>query len=191
MVIAILIVIILLLISFIGWLFKELFIIVPKDSELAKGDTPKQVQEPKALNENSIVGLTRSVPLVATSPKPKVAHKAQLPPEEIEDAFLHVEFNAEYIEAVEEAVPEEESTDVIDTQEHIGVNENVEIDRRLCMDYEQISTSIRKIASGEQLNIEDAETLQKLESTGIDAKLKQLLPSYQAVVAERLSQFNY
>ena len=187
MVITILIIVIALLLCFIGWMFKEFFIIVPKGEELIKDIESKPTPEPKTTTSSSIVGITKSVPLVTPPPKPKAVPKAQLPPEEVEDAFLHVEFSTEYVELNEDEIPEEEQTEVVDTEEQIGFEENIKIDRKLCIDYNQMATSVRKVTRGEQLSIEDAEALQKLVGTDIDTKLQQLLPTYQAIVAERLS----
>ena len=192
MVITILIIVIALLLCFIGWMFKEFFIIVPRGEELIKDIESKPIPEPKTTTSSSIVGITKSVPLVAPPPKPKAVPKAQLPPEEVEDAFLHVEFSTEYVEPneeeiPEEEIPEEEQTEVVDTEEQIGLEENIKIDRKLCIDYNQMVTSVRKVTRGEQLSIENAEALQKLVGTDIDTKLQQLLPTYQAIVAERLS----
>ena len=187
MVTLILIIVIILLLCFIGWMFKEFFIIVPRGEELIKDLESKPTPKPKVETRNSIVGVTKSVPLVASPPKPKAVPKAQLPPEEVEDAFLHVEFGTEYTESNDDEMPEDELKEVIDTQEQIGFEDNIKIDRKLCIDYDQMTTSVRKVTRGERLNIEDDETMQKLEGTDIDAKLQQLLPAYRALVAERLS----
>ena len=149
--------------------------------------TPRVPKQDKVETNNSIVGVTKSVPLVASPPKPKALPKAQLPPEEVEDAFLHVEFGTEYTESNDEELPEDELKEVIDTQEQIGFEDNIKIDRKLCIDYDQMTTSVRKVTRGERLDIEDDETMQKLEGTDIDTKLQQLLPAYRALVAERLS----
>ena len=187
MVTLILIIVIILLLCFIGWMFKEFFIIVPRGEELIKVVESKPTPKPKVETRNSIVGVTKSVPLVAPPPKPKALPKAQLPPEEVEDAFFHVEFGTEYTESNDDEIPEDELKEVIDTQEQIGFEDNIKIDRKLCIDYNQMTTSVRKVTRGERLDIEDDETMQKLEGTDIDTALQQLLPAYRALIAERLS----
>ncbi len=150
-----------------------------QEDVLASGDRDL---EPK---ENSIVGASRSVRLYAPPPKPTPKPASQMSNDELDEAFIHTEFSAEYNEQqTQEEHPKEEQAEVITTDYQGGDIVDEHIQQRICVDYEQISSSVRKVARGDTLDIEDSETLQMLEGTDIDAKLKELIHAYHTMIAE-------
>lgn len=161
------------------WCILRVSITPRQENALASGDTDL---EPK---ENSIVGTSRSVRLYAPPPKPTPKPASQMGSDELDEAFIHTEFSAEYSEQLpQEEQPQEEQAEVITTDYQGGDIVDEHIQQRICVDYEQISSSVRKVARGDTLNIEDSETLQMLEGTDIDAKLKELIPAYHTMSAE-------
>lgn len=171
------------------WCILRVSITPRQEDALASGNRDL---EPK---ENSIVGASRSVRLYAPPPKPTPKPASQMGDDELDEAFIHTEFSAEYSEQqTQEEQPQEEQAkeeqaEVITTDYQGGDIVDEHIQQRICVDYEQISSSVRKVARGDTLDIEDSETLQMLEGTDIDAKLKELVPAYQTMSAERLAKY--
>lgn len=183
MVETILLLIIAILLAFIVWLYKEFILISPPSVDERK---PEPTTSPK---RDSIVGSSRSVVLKPPPPKPKKKHPAQMPPEEVERAFLDNDFEEEHDDTSPiNDIPEEERTEVVDTERRVENSEDVKLQRSICLDYEQILTSTTKVVRNEPLDINDAETLRKLENTDIGAKIKQAMPTYQAIVAAKLAE---
>ncbi len=182
MVIGILLLIIAILLAFIVWLYKAYILVDPSvgNEDISKSAIP---------SHNSIVGKTRSVMLTPPKPKLKVSTESQF--EDIESIFMNNEFEEEHIESQNNRIPQEEQDEVIDTDSNVESHENVELQENICIDYEQILTSTTKAVRNEPLDINDAETLRKLEGTDITVKLEQAMPTYQAIVSARLAELEY
>ncbi len=178
-----LLLIIILLVGYIIWVFTKFFEIVPK-SHREVTTTPAPTCEVKPKPSSSVVGSTTYTPLKPPTPKPK----RQIPKEEIDDAFMNNEFEQEYDnEPPPFEPPVEEQSEVIDTED-VGNYEQEQIQRTLCIDYEQISASARKVIRGEPLDIKDAETLLKERGTELDRRMNQAIADYQLIISARLAK---
>ena len=189
MVIIILLIIIAILSGFIIWLFKEFFVITPRE-KIEKVELIAKVSDDTTESQNivhSVVGTTVFEPLKAPAPKPKKI----VPREEIESAFLNNEFEEEHDPEPEvpTKLPDDVDGEVVDTdnassegEENAGIEEQIQIQSTICTDYEQINTSIKKLVRNEPLDINDAETLQALANTSIGDKIKEKMPEYLLIV---------
>lgn len=188
--VTLLLAIIAILLIFLVCLFDIFFMIVPRV------DTPKPDEMPQTPEPiDSIVGKTYSEKLV---PPPPPIPAAQIGKRDLDDAFIHTEFSSEFTDDESnsddddaEDISEAEKREVLNIEGRDAHIENEQLQRKQCLDYSQISDCVRKVARNETLNIEDDETMRKLEGTDIDLKLKELLPTYRAIVAERLANAKY
>ncbi len=180
-VIVILFLIILTLLAYIWWLYIAYVLVCEQSTSESN---------PAIMDNPSVVGLSRSVMLeqvIQHTEKPSAA----IPSEEMDDAFLNNEFEREYYDKEKREIPEEEQSEVIDTESTSTIQEDMQIQKTLCADYEQILSTATKVAHNEPLDINDAETLRKLEGTDIVAKLEQAMPTYQAIISARLAELEY
>ncbi len=181
MVVIVLLLIILILLLFIRWLY----IAYVLTSEQSTSEF-----SPTATVNPSIVGVSRSVmlePVIQHTEKPSAA----VPAEEMDSAFMNNEFEQDYDDEKEREIPEEEQNEVIETEGASAIQEDIQIQKRLCADYEQILSAATKVAHNAPLDINDVETLRKLEGTDIAAKLEQAMPTYQAIVSAKLAELEY
>ena len=150
--------------------------------------------EPAENMQNTIIGQTLSKPLKPSLKTPKV-----IAPEELEDVFLNNEFEEEYLSETKDVkeleLPKEEQTEVLNTQgtnnSDVDDKENEQIQKNICMDYDQMLNSTRKLIRNEALDIADAETLDKLEGTDIATQLEKVMPNYLYRVREALAKTSY
>lgn len=182
MVAIVLLLIILILLVFIRWLYIA-YVLTSEQSTIEL--SPATTANP------SVVGLSRSVMLEPVIQHPEKPSSAAVPAEEMDNAFMNNEFEQDYYDKKEREIPEEEQSEVIDTEGTSAIKEDIQIQKTLCADYEQILSAATKVAHNEPLDINDAETLRKLEGTDLAAKLEQAMPTYQAIVSARIAELEY
>lgn len=181
MVVGILILIILILLAYIWWLYNAYVLV---------SEQPTSEPTPTIKDNLSVVGSSKSVMLesvIQSTDKPSPA----VPAEEIDNAFMNNEFEREFYDKEEGTIPEEEQREVIDTESTSAIQEDIQIQKSLCADYEQILSTATKVAHNAPLDINDAETLRKLEGTDLAMKLEQAMPTYQAIVSAKLAELEY
>lgn len=191
MIVFVLVFIIFLLFGFIVWLMKSFFVIVPREEKSVEDSKSKPTSKPAEKSNSSIVGKTKSRPLQRSSPKPKVVNKAQVPPEEIENTFNHLEIKAEYREPseTESTIPSEEQSEVIDTGDDINSDpDNEQLQKSICLDYHQMDSTTKKIVRNIPLDITDAETMRKLEGTEVLKQMERAMPQKLNIVREYISK---
>lgn len=159
MMVTILIIIICALVGFIIWAFKEIV------------STPNHEEHPKPIKSDntSVMGATKSIALIA-KPKEQEKHTARVAQEDIDDLFNSPELDIDVEEEHDEQEEIEDKDDVIKTQGE-AIEEDQEIQRVTCLDYQQIESSAKSVIRGKAISSDSKHALQQMEGTALFEQL--------------------
>lgn len=160
MIVTILIIIICALVGFIIWAFKEIV------------SAPNHKDQPKPIKSDStsVMGATKSIALIA-KPKEQEKHTARVAQEDIDDLFNgSPELDIDVEEEHDEQEGIEDRDDVINTQGE-AIEEDREIQRVTCLDYQQIESSAKSVIRGKAISSDSKHTLQQMEGTALFEQL--------------------
>ncbi len=138
-----------------------------KESNNQESITPTPAIEPKP-NETSIIGESKVVML--KPPTKPIKKSATIPQQELNKAFVNEKyddsiFDHKYKESKQDGVDTKDNEEPIYLEQTETPIENIELQKRVCLDYMQVESASRSIVRGENISDEDEESLRKLRGT--------------------------
>lgn len=190
MIISILALIIIILIGFIIWLLQFLNSDTNTEMVQIQNKTPVLAINTPQVSKSSIIGKSKNKTL-----KPIPKGQKVVATEDLNDIFLNNEFEEEYFETNDiNNSPKDEIAEVliIDKEGNTEtIEENRQLEKTSCLDYGQLLNTTRKIINDAPLDIDDAQTISKLEGTSIASQLEKAMPNYLLKVRQALAQIDY
>lgn len=145
----------------------------PKENYNQESSTPPPVVKPKS-KETSIVGESKVVML--KPPTKPIAKSAMLPKQELDKAFENEEyddtkFDHKYEETKQNGVDAKDIEEPMYLEQAETPIENVELQKKVCLDYMQVESASRSIVRGGNVSEDDEESLRKLRGTELLSKV--------------------
>ena len=158
----------------------------PKVEHSEQSSETPEVIKPK-IGTSSIIGTSKAA-MLELKPESKSRLKpkrAIVPQEELEDVFASNYINAESFECTYD---QQENTELIEEQEPIFLeeaSENIELQKKVCLDYMQIYAASKALVKGEEFTEDNIDTYKKLRGTQLmSAVIKSMNGKYSNAASD-------